>query len=116
MYKKSKLTGIIELNDIAIIQDDRTDDWKNLVEFLDAGGEIKEVEQLESDKPILLAAEIAALNAKTKELLEPTDWAVNRENDKTADYKLMPESIKNERLSIRQMQWEKEQLIIQKYS
>lgn len=59
---------------------------------------------------------LAALNAETKALLEPTDWAVNRENDKTADYKLMPDSIFKERLNIRQTHWEKEQEIIKKYS
>lgn len=116
MYKKSKLTGIIELNGVVIIQDGRTDDWKKLVEFLSNGGEIKEVEQLEGDKPILLAAEIAALNAETKALLEPTDWALFRELDESANWKSVPESIKNERLSIRQKHDEKEQLIIAKYS
>lgn len=116
MYKKSKLTGIIELNGVVIIQDDRTEDWKKLVDFLAAGGEIKEVEQLESDKPILLAAEIATLNVETKALLEPTDWALVRELDESAGWKTVPEAIKNERLNIRQKQWEKEQLIIQKYS
>ena len=116
MYKKSKLTGIIEFDGIVVIQDDRTEDWKKLVDFLADGGEIKEVDQLESDKPILLAAEIAALNAETKALLEPTDWALFRELDESAGWKAVPESIKNERLNIRQKQWEKEQEIIQKYS
>lgn len=56
MYKKSKLTGIIELDGFVIVQDDTTEDWKKLVDFLADGGAIEEVEQLESDKPILLAA------------------------------------------------------------
>jgi hypothetical protein len=116
MYKKSKQTGVIELDGVVIIQDDRNESWQKLVEFLASGGEIKEVEQLESDKPILLTAEIATLNAETKALLEPTDWAINRELDKSSGYKAMPDDIFNERLSIRQSQWEKEQKIIEKYS
>ncbi len=60
--------------------------------------------------------EITALNIETKALLEPTDWAVNREQDRSSNYKAMPDAIFNERLNIRQKQWEKEQEIIQKYS
>ena len=60
--------------------------------------------------------EITSINIETKALLEPTDWALFRELDESANWKAVPESIKNERLSIRQKQWEKEQEIIQKYS
>lgn len=60
--------------------------------------------------------EITALNIETNALLEPTDWAVNRELDKSSGYKEMPDSIFNERLNIRQKHDEKEQLIIAKYS
>jgi hypothetical protein len=60
--------------------------------------------------------EISALNTETKALLEPTDWALVRELDESAGWKAVPQWVKDERLNIRQAQWEKEQKIIEKYS
>jgi hypothetical protein len=68
------------------------------------------------EKQMAKENEIALLNTETKRLLSATDEYVTRELDRSSGYKSMPTDIYNERLNIRQAQWEKEQKIIEKYS